>query len=396
MSNEIKIGIFGADRGRAFYEPINDLEGAKIVAVCDMSEDMLKESTYDEIGKSLPEDCKVFSNFDEFIDSGIDAVILCNFFHEHAKYAIKALDKGIAVMSDTTAAPTMKQCVELCEAVERNNGKYMLGANVPYMYGMQELQRLYYLGEYGAVKFAEAEYLHYDDPNAKMTGNAPLEHHWRKYLPMTYYNMHTLGPLMFITGEVPEKVNARAVPAGDMPQRKGNKVKDAVAYSMCKTNNGAIFVTTACAHLGPNGKWFRLNCDQGCMETARENKDVVVLSRMPWKLKKGDPWYQRYSAKPENLNEVEKNATHDGSDYRLVKAFIEYLNGGKKPFFDVYRSVALSAAGILGWYSALEDGATYDIPDFKDKKARAKWADDDRTPFPDLEGNGATLPCSVH
>lgn len=396
MAKELRIGIFGVDRGRAFYEPIGDIEGAKIVAVCDRSEDMLRESTYPAIVKGiLPSDCKVFNDFDEFIDFGFDAVIMTNFFHEHAKYAIKALDKGIAVMTDTTAAPTMKQCVDLCEAVERNNGKYMLGTNVPFMYGPMELKKQYDSGKYGKVKYGQGEYLHYDDP-FNDAGNSPTPHHWRKYLPMTYYNMHSLGPLMYITGDVPVKVNARTAPNNNPQGASKHYVFDQTSACMYETDSGAVFNSTGCSELWPTDKWFRLNCEKGTIETFRGNQEKVKLTFVPWLMPEGEEAVKKYNAKPEHLNEVEARATHNGSDYRLAKAFIEYINGGEEPFFNVYRSVALSAAGILAFYSALDDGKTYYIPDFTNKEERAKWANDDRTPFPREDGTGATLPCTVH
>ena len=46
-----------------------------------------------------------------------------------------ALKKGIAVFSETIPAVTLKECVELCRAVEETNALYMLAENYPYMKG---------------------------------------------------------------------------------------------------------------------------------------------------------------------------------------------------------------------------------------------------------------------
>ena len=54
----------------------------------------------------------------------------------------------------------------------------------------------------------------------------------------------------------------------------------------------------------------------------------------------------------------------------------------------------MSAVGILGWRSIINDGATYHIPDFRNEEERKKVEDDDLTPFPDENGDGITLPCS--
>lgn len=58
---------------------------------------------------------------------------------------------------------------------------------------------------------------------------------------------------------------------------------------------------------------------------------------------------------------------------------------------DVYRSVALSATGILAWYSCLTDSREYRIPDFRNKEDRDKVRGDYRTPFGETEEE-ITLP----
>ena len=77
------------------------------------------------------------------------------YFHEHASYAVKAMERGIAVLSETAAGGTMQECVELVEAAQRTGVKYMLSENYPYMRGVQELRRLYTGGTFGKVMYAE-------------------------------------------------------------------------------------------------------------------------------------------------------------------------------------------------------------------------------------------------
>jgi hypothetical protein len=57
-------------------------------AVCETNA-KLAEATMVEI----PQGVRIYEDYEEFLNSGIDAVVLCNFFHEHASFAIKALDK---------------------------------------------------------------------------------------------------------------------------------------------------------------------------------------------------------------------------------------------------------------------------------------------------------------
>lgn len=394
MSKNIKMGVFGLDRGSALLTSIEAIEGVTLHAVCDKNTEQ-----YEKIKSSnsaLTDDVLYFTNFDEFIESGIEAVFLANYFHEHCKFAIRCLEKGIAVLSDTTAAATLKECVQLCEAVEKTGTKYMLGANVPFMDGIIEIDRIYKTGNFGKILYAEGEYFHMEDEN-DWNRYAPFPSHWRNHLPGPYYNMHSLGPLMYITGEMPKYVNGRSVYAAPTkPAKSYNKAYDAGSFCFYETDKKALFRTTGCCQLGPTGKWFRLICENGTIETKRGNQDWIITTYTPWLKPEGvEKGYEDYDA-PKNIkHEIQKTVTHGGSDYLMVQEFVDYLYDRKTPFFTVYPAVSLSAAGIMGWMSVMDNGNCYEIPDFTDKKARAKWADHDKTPFPNEDGTGATWPCSI-
>ena len=102
---EVRIGVFGLERGRGFVKNLQKIKGVKLVAVCEKS-----DASIEKTKEFLPEDTKIFKNFDEFIDCGLDAVVLANYFHEHAKYAMIALEKKIHVLSETTVKVQIYAC----------------------------------------------------------------------------------------------------------------------------------------------------------------------------------------------------------------------------------------------------------------------------------------------
>lgn len=393
--DKIRMGVVGVWRGLTYCETYaKQMENVQLVAVCDSDPGMRAM-----VKEKLPENVQIFEDYDAFLECGLDAIVLCNFFHEHAKLAIPALKKGISVLSETTAAPTMGECVALCEAVEESGAKYMLGTNVPHMFGCADMAKLYQTGKFGRVLYAEGEYFHTASPEEDANGGCGRydgDYHWRRYLPRTYYNMHDLGTLMIITGTMPKKVNAKAVFAPDiMAQYPARQMGDVASVILTEMDNRALFRTTSCAHLGPNGKWFRLACENGSIETLRGDQDSLKYTYNNWCIPEGEEATKTYDARPENLTEEQKNAGHGGSDYFIARSFVDYLLGKTEPFFNVYRSVALSAAGILAWRSVLEDGREFTIPDFTDKQQRAAYANDFLTPFPNYQdGSGITLPCS--
>ena len=108
----MKIGIFGISRGLDYAKDFMHLD-CEITAICER-----RKSVVDAALKVLPKDVKVYENFDEFIHHDMDAVVLANFFHEHTPYAIKCFERGLHVFSEVLPVQTMKEAVELIEAVE--------------------------------------------------------------------------------------------------------------------------------------------------------------------------------------------------------------------------------------------------------------------------------------
>ena len=158
---EIRVGVVGVRRGESFIKGAKDAVGMKLVAICDVWEERLRAagSTYG---------VATFTDYDAFLEHDLDAVILANYFHEHAPFAVKALDAGKHVLSETSANGTIAQGVELCRAAERSGCIYMLAENYCYTVFSQELRRLYRTGEIGRVTYAEGEYNHPMAPDARL------------------------------------------------------------------------------------------------------------------------------------------------------------------------------------------------------------------------------------
>jgi len=54
--------------------------------------------------------------------------------------------------------------------------------------------------------------------------------------------------------------------------------------------------------------------------------------------------------------------------------------------------VAMSSVGILAWKSALQDGAPFDVPDFRREASRKAFENDHWSPFPKHAGPGQPPP----
>lgn len=391
---KMRIGVFGLTRGGVALKPFADsFEETELTAICDFNTELLEKYK-----KQYP-DVKTYTDFDEFISSGLDGVVLVNYFHEHAEYAIRAMKKGVAVLSETTAAATLGECVDLVETAEATGAKYMLAANCLYFPAVHAMKAEIESGKHGKVLYGQAEYVHGHDGHPFTPAPVDLDNlHWRQTSPSCYYNMHTLGPLMYITNTVP--VNVMCVPlyAPEFEKAVG-RVRDCPnAMVITKMDNGAVFNTTGCAGHSPSNKWYRISCTETTLETERYNADEtnLLIVGCGTNYKKETHGFvssgvvEQKDYKPRDIN-IEG---HGGIDYWVYYNFVKYLLGEKEPFLDVYRSAALSATGILAWYSALSDSKIYDVPDFHKKEERDAIRNDYRSPYA-KKYSDLTLPCEI-
>lgn len=268
MEKEIKIGVLGLKRGLCLAENARQ-NNMKIVAICDYCPEVLEGALpkFSELG------IHAYSDYDEFLTHDMDAVIIANFFNEHAPYAIKALNADKHVISECAANITLAEGVALCRAVESTQKVYMIAENYCYTKFILEMRKIYQSGEIGRVLYAEGEYNH-PMSTKEFNAIAPGLNHWRNLIPSTYYCTHATAPLMFITDTVPVQVNALSVPAGDMLEGTARKSPDVFAPILLTMDNDAIFRVTGwgllqairigIARTGPRERW-RSCADQGIL-----------------------------------------------------------------------------------------------------------------------------------
>ena len=132
-----RIGIFGYCRGASYVDSFLQ-NNADIVAVCDKRKDRL-ESAKKKLGDGLA----CYENFDDFIEHGLDAVFIANYFHEHTEYIIKCLERNIHALSECVSNATMAEGVKLVEVAEKSKAFFMLAENYPYMLFNQEMKKVY-------------------------------------------------------------------------------------------------------------------------------------------------------------------------------------------------------------------------------------------------------------
>ncbi len=385
--NKIRVGVVGVGRGAGFAKGAGPHLGMELVALCDMWEERLRQ-----LGKEL--NVATYTDYDKFLEHKMDAVILANYFHQHAPFAVKALKAGMHVMSETSACFTLAEGVELIETVEKTGRIYMFAENYPYMVFNQEMQRLYRKGEVGEFKYGEGEYVH---PMAAVSYNSisPGLNHWRNWIPATYYCTHALAPVMFITDTRPVKVNGFVI-AHDIRDvvHFGKTVRrnDVASCIIVRMDNGAVAKLLQYGLKG-HGIWVRIHGNMGLMENLRSGSTGMLRVRKePFDKKPDEPVEKIYTPEFPGYAKDAVKYGHGGGDFFMNYNFAKAIQTGKQPFLDVYRGVAMSIVGILAYRSALNDSNTLEVPDFRNKSERRKYANDDWNPDPSRHKKGYPFP----
>ncbi len=385
----VKMGIFGLGRGSGFYDNITN-NGGEVVAVCDIKEEKLAEAK-----EILGDGVATYTDFDSFLENpDLDAVFLCNFFHEHAPYAIKALEKNIHVLSECTSNATMAQGVALVRAAEKSKAIYMLAENYPFMRFNQEMRRVYRSGKLGKALFCEGEYNHPLDPydNETISSLRPYPNHWRNCLPRSYYITHSLAPLIYITGAMPVRVSAMPVyhpfPEDSLLHLGAN---DRAAIITCLNDDGSVYRVTGCAAFGAHENSYRVCGVNGQIENVRGGDEKVMLRYNSWDVPEGEEEEQYYLPDWGVDGDLAEKAGHGGGDFFVIREFFNAIRENKQPLFDVYCATKMASVAILSHRSLLERGVPYDLPDFRLEEDRVKYENDCITPFYGTDGSEPTV-----
>ncbi len=384
---KIRVGVFGAGRGSTMMNYCLNAGNAELVAICDMNVQKLKDRS--EIhGDSVA----LYTEFDEFIKHDMDLVVLANYANEHAPYAIRAMKAGKNVLSEVLPVQSMKEAVELIEAVEQTGMQYMYAENYCFMGAPKKMRKLFKEGNFGEFEYGEGEYMHNCCPSWAGLTNADPDH-WRNTMSAFYYCTHSLGPLIHISGKRPVSVTGFEAPFNEKMRNMGAKAGP-FGVEIVTLENGAILKSLHGVGPSKNSIWYSVYGSRGAMESGRElsgsgvgtlymNADEVISSN--------DGKFKDTNTS-DGLTEFAEASGHGGSDYYVMYNAVQHLRGNKNAdVIDVYEALDMFLPGYFALLSAIDGGAPKQIPDLRDPAEREKWRDFDACTDPKT-AKGTLLP----
>ena len=369
----IKVGVLGAYRGTSMINYcIASKDKAKVVAICDKNSEVLERQK----AAHGAEDITYYENFDDFVNHDMDAVVLANYATEHAPFAVQCLKRGLHVFSEVLPCQTMKEAVELIEAVEKSGKVYAYGENYCYMPTVMEMKRLYKQGKIGEIEYGEGEYIHNCESIwASITYGE--RDHWRNNMYATFYCTHSIGPLIHICELKPVSVVGFESSMTERKLRNGAK-SGLFGIEMITLENGAILKSIH-GDLYKDSVWYSVYGGKGRIESGRADSGKSETLYV-----NADNYCGEYpsesrttSYEPAVKNGVVECFGHGGSDYYIMDNFIDKLCGKEEAdIIDVYEAMDMFLPGMFAYRSVLQGGISVQIPNLRDKSVRDKFRED--------------------
>jgi len=387
---KVKIGVMGVGRGTSMINYCARVDNAELVAICDKWEEGLEVQK-----KNHPDlDIAYYTDFDSFIQHDMDAVVLANYANEHAPFAIRAMKAGKHVFSEVLPVQTLKEAVELIEAVEETGMIYAYGENYCYMPAPNEMRKLYQEGKIGEFEYGECEYVHNCEPiwHAITQGDP---NHWRNNMYSTFYCTHSLGPIIHMTGLRPVSVVGFEGANYERGIRAGSK-GGPFGIEMVTLENGGI-IKSLHGGLYKDSIWYSVYGSKGRMESAREDANQGAVSRIYVNC---DAFSGEYMSPPVETylpeqTELAAQFGHGGSDFYSMYNFVERINGNVEAnTIDVYEAIDMFLPGIFAYRSILKGGIPMEIPNLREKGVRDQYRNDTACSDPKVAGD-MLLPTSA-
>jgi len=371
--NKVRIGVLGGMRGDSMISYCKVADNVELVAICDKNPDVL------ELQKSHAKGLNIafYDNFDEFILHDMDAVVLANYANEHAPFAIRAMKAGKHVFSEVLPVQTMKEAVELIEAVEETGMIYAYGENYCYMGAPYEMKKRYEKGTIGDFQYGEGEYIH-NCESIWPSITYGEENHWRNLMYSTFYCTHSAGPLIHMTGLRPVKVVGFEGTDTALCDRMGSK-SGLFGIEMITLENGGI-IKSIHGNLYTDSVWYCAYGSKGRMECGREDTDTGSIDRIFVRSDKVPGEYKTERevydpARPQD--DLAQTFGHGNSDFYTMWHFVEKIKGNPEAdIVDVYEAMDMFLPGMFAYRSILNGGIPMDIPNLRDKSVRDAWRND--------------------
>ena len=350
MSSELRAGVLGVGRGLSFVRVMQAMDGVSVAAVADAHAERLNKACEEH---NVP---KGFATLDEMLEEDLDLVVVATPVAQHTEHAIQVLEAGVNVLSEIPTLATREEADQLVAAVEKSDALYMCGENCNYWAYVHSLRHLNERGDFGEIFAAEAEYIH------SIPGLRRDEHGnptWRATMQPIIYLTHSLGPVMWVTGQYPVEVVCLGTKEYHEPG-----LTDIQMAIFRMTDDSVVRITCSFA----NCHWG--NHRQSFMGTKATFDSGWIGKDEPKFRYAGEDEFTVPDNLPLGTNFPDAPATaalggHGTAEWYMLEDFFTAIRTGGSVPIDVYEGIMYSLPGICATESAANGGRPVAIPQYQ-------------------------------
>ena len=390
----IGLGMRGPDAVRRFTY----IDGAKVVALCDLEADRVARSQEILAGRGKPAAAE-YSGEDGWKQlcerDDIDLVYICTNWQTHVDMAVYAMECGKHVAVEVPAAMSVAECWRLVDTSERTRKHCMMLENCVYDFFELTCLNMAQQGLFGEVLHAEGAYIHNLEPfwdyyhdnwrldfNQKHSGDVYATHGFGPDCQVL--NIHRGDKLEYLVS-----MDTKSVVGLEVAKEKmgvDTFANGDQTSTLVKTRNGKTVLiqhnvytprpydrmyqlvgTKGFADKYPNSA-FAFEPDQ-IADAAAEYDNLSSHSYVPREVR--DSLMAKY--KHPIAKEIEEKARevggHGGMDFIMDYRLVWCLRNGKPLDMDVYDAAEWSCLGELTAASIANGSKPVKIPDF----TRGRW-----------------------
>ena len=390
----IGLGMRGPDAVRRFTY----IDGAKVVALCDLEADRVARSQEILAGRGKPAAAE-YSGEDGWKQlcerDDIDLVYICTNWQTHVEMAVYAMECGKHVAVEVPAAMSVAECWRLVDTSERTRKHCMMLENCVYDFFELTCLNMAQQGLFGEVLHAEGAYIHNLEPfwdyyhdnwrldfNQKHSGDVYATHGFGPDCQVL--NIHRGDKLEYLVS-----MDTKSVVGLEVAREKmgvDTFANGDQTSTLVKTRNGKTVLiqhnvytprpydrmyqlvgTKGFADKYPNSA-FAFEPDQ-IADAAAEYDNLSSHSYVPREVR--DSLMAKY--KHPIAKEIEEKARevggHGGMDFIMDYRLVWCLRNGKPLDMDVYDAAEWSCLGELTAASIANGSKPVKIPDF----TRGRW-----------------------
>jgi len=353
---KLRVGVAGLGRGRIFVDLFVQTAGCEVVAVCDPAERAL--APYGHLA--------AHTEYERFLEEGLDVVAVISPGPLHADQSIKALEAGAHVLCETPCVYSLAEAQAVVDAVRRTGKTFMLAEDYIWMGWSVNLKQKVDEGLFGEIVYAEGDYTHDCRNIMLMTeeGYIPYAERdqypnarksWRAtHLPPLFYTSHTLGPLLtFMDDRV---VSAVGLSTGVRTAPDLGTI-DLEAGLFQTEKSAVIRLTNGFSLAHPMTLYYSLAGTKGAAKMQRTNASTFVWysEAAPPEMVGWQPAPEAWYSRPDGENHLDV----------MVREFVEGLVNDTPLPIDVYRSLDFVLPGITAHQSAMQGGVKLEVPNLR-------------------------------